>query len=119
MFDNPHRHGNNHEHRHGNRHEHRNECDRDRDHDHDHKHADINCPVVVQEDINITVPVSIHAHADVDEIFLRCAGHNVIKESHGRHRRKIKIKQKVELCIPINFMAECNVDDEHVEFDSN
>jgi len=104
---------------HGNRHDHRHE----HDHRHDeNRHAAINCPLAVGEEIDITVPVSIRAHADVDEMVLRCAGHSITKESHGRHGRRgrrIKIKQKIELCIPINFKVECDVHREEVEFGEN
>jgi len=116
---------NRHDNEHGNRHDHRHDNEHGNRHDHrhdDNKHASINCPLAVSEEIDITVPVSIRAHADVDEMVLRCAGHYITKESHGRHGRRgrrIKIKQKVELCIPLNFKVECDVHEEEVEFGGN
>jgi len=113
------------DHEHSNRHDHRHEHDPCNRHDHRHdenRHAAINCPLAVGEEIDITVPVSIRAHADVDEMVLRCAGHSITKESNGRHGRrdrKIKIKQRIELCIPIKFKVECDVHREEVEFGEN
>jgi len=86
--------------------------------EHEHKHVHVECPVVTDEDINITVPISVQAHADVEDLILKCMGHHVSKESHRRthHVRKIKIRQTIQLCVPINFIAEAEVGEEDVDF---
>lgn len=96
-----------------NTHEHKHEKE------HENKHKHVNCPVTAHENISITLPITVHAHADVEDIVLKCNGHDIIKESHcRRHVRKIKIRQKIQLCVPINFIAECETGEEHVEFES-
>ena len=88
-------------------------------------HKSIMCPVQINEDISISVPVEICAHADVDQIELECLGHHIehhmehhVEYDDKRHKcKKFKIVQKVHVKIPVKYYVECDVRDEHVDFD--
>ena len=84
------------------------------DHDKNKKH--IVCPVDICEDIAISVPVELNARAEVGEIKLECGGHHIEKEMEKHNRREFTIVQKIHVRIPIKFFAECEVKEEHVEF---
>ena len=107
--------------------DHEHECNQDRErrheHDHNHNHERFKkhkkvCTVDTSENITITTPVAVKAYVDSCDVEIQCNGHEIIKESHCRHDvRKFKIKQKIFVHIPIEFVAECDVGEGHVDFD--
>ena len=81
------------------------------------KHTKV-CTVNTSEDITITTPVIISAYADSCKVELECNGHKIIREHHCKpNTTKFKIRQKIRACIPIEFVAECEVGKGHVDFD--
>ena len=78
------------------------------------------CEVSLSEDVSITTPITVNAYADPSKIALKCGGHEIIMESTHRHdTSKFKIRQKICLHIPIQFVAECKVGESQVEFSFN
>jgi len=97
----------------GRNHEHANE----HAHEQFQKHKQV-CTVNTSEDITITTPVIVSAYADSCKVELKCNGHEIIKEHHCKpNTSKFKIRQKIRACIPIEFVAECDVGEGHVDFD--
>ena len=93
----------------------------DHDHDHEHEHSERFrkvCQVDTGEDLTITVPVEVKAHVDIRDVKIKCNGHEIIRESHCRPNvKKFKILQKVHICIPIDFVTECEIGEGDVELD--
>ncbi|MCL2854540.1 MAG: hypothetical protein FWE21_02855 [Defluviitaleaceae bacterium] len=99
------------EHEHECRHEHRNE------HEHFTKHRKV-CTVETSEDVTITTPVMLNAYVDSCKVEIECRGHDIIRESSRRpNHSRFKIRQKMHVHIPIDFVAECNVGEGRVDFD--
>ena len=86
--------------------------------EHDKHRKTIVCPTKTCEDIEVSVPVEVHAHANVGEIELKCMGRHVVEERKKPHDvLKFKIVQKTFAKIPIDFVTEVEVREEHVDFD--
>lgn len=76
------------------------------------------CEVNTSEDIAITVPVEVRADINTRDVKIECRGHEIIRERHCKPNvRKFKIRQKIHVCIPIDFIAECEIGEEQVDFD--
>jgi hypothetical protein len=80
------------------------------------------CHTEVVEDITIKVPVIVHAHADIEHVRLECDGHYIEKHHWSPHENKrdtdkFTIVQKIKVCIPLKFEAECDVCESSVDFD--
>jgi len=96
---------------------------RRRDHDHDHGHERHKkhtraCIVDTSEDITITTPVVLHAYVNDCDVRLTCGGHEIINESHcRRNTKKFKVRQKIHVHIPLEFVAECSIGEGQVDFD--
>ena len=79
------------------------------------------CPVSVREDILVTVPVVVRTHTKVEEVELKCLECHVVKNGrpHGRPNAvsRFTITQKMQVTIPLKFIAETDVGEGHVEFD--
>jgi len=97
------------------------------EHEHEHNHEQENskkfrkvCEVNTSEDLTITVPVEVRAHVNTHDVKIECNGHEIIREPHCRHNvRKFKIRQKIHICIPVDFVAECEIGESDVDFDFN
>ena len=87
-------------------------------HHHHSKKFRKSCHVSTQEEITITSPIGIHGHTHIGEVELICGGHEIIREPRRRHgHHQFKICQKFYARIPIEFVAECEIGDEIVEFE--
>jgi len=94
-----------------NKHEHRHE------HEHFAKHKKV-CSVETGENITITTPVALNAYVDSCKVEIECRGHDIIKESSRRpNHSRFRIRQKMYVHIPIDFVAECNVGEGRADFD--
>jgi|GEM_PF-2708080 len=103
------------------RHERGRENMNEREHKHGHeqftKHRKV-CTVDTGENITITTPVVVNAYADSCNVEIECQGHEIIKDPCRRpNHSRFKIRQKIHLRIPIDFVAECNVGEGQVDFD--
>ncbi|MCL2353260.1 MAG: hypothetical protein FWC69_01365 [Defluviitaleaceae bacterium] len=138
-----HGYGNRHGHGHGNRHENRHDHEDRNDYENDHENENDNenedrhghghghdrdrfkkfketCHVSINEEIEITTPVIIHAHVNTHDVDLECGGHEIIREHSCRRRSKrFKVRQKIYACIPLEFVAEVDIGEGHVDFDPN
>ena len=108
---------------HGLRREPRQEHENNHEHAHEaaqeqfQKHRKV-CTVNTSEDITITTPISVSAYADSCDVELICNGHEIIRDHHCRPKTsKFKIRQKIRACIPVAFVAECDIGEGHVDFD--
>jgi len=107
------------EHKHKNEREHEREHERGHTHEHEYfkKHKKV-CTVNTNEDITITTPVVVNAYTNTCNVELICNGHEIIRDPHCKpNTSKFKIQQKIRVCIPIEFVAECDIGNDHVDFD--
>lgn len=78
------------------------------------------CTVETGENIDIITPIAIRAYADSCNVEIECRGYEIINEPCKIHNtKKFKIKQKIYISIPINFVAECSVGEGKINFDEN
>ncbi|MCL2225636.1 MAG: hypothetical protein FWB96_11780 [Defluviitaleaceae bacterium] len=89
-----------------------------RPHPHGDKHKKIVCHTETCEKITIAVPAEVSAHADIKAISLECEDKRVIKE-RKRNSMKFEIVQEIFAKIPIDFVAEVEVKNETVDFDTH
>jgi len=76
------------------------------------------CEATVGENISITAPVAIHAGVNAHDVEIECKGHEIIREPHcSRNVKKFKVRQKISVCIPLDFFAEVDVREGRVDFD--
>ena len=81
------------------------------------------CPTVAAEDVRVTVPVLVRACANIGDVELRCMGGAIItRNSHcmpGRPHAisRFTVCQKMHVDIPIEFLAECDIGEEYVDYD--
>jgi len=76
------------------------------------------CPTKTCEDIKISVPVEVRTNTEIGNITLKCGGHHIIKkQDKPQSVSKFEIVQEISAEIPINFITEVEVKDEHVDFD--
>ncbi|MCL2841053.1 MAG: hypothetical protein FWE05_09810 [Defluviitaleaceae bacterium] len=93
------------------------DCKHDCKHDHQRK---ITCHTEISEDITMTIPVEVRAHARVGNVTLKCMDSHIITEhERPRNTSKFKIVQKISAKIPVDFITEVEVGDEHVDFDAH
>jgi hypothetical protein len=76
------------------------------------------CHTETCEKIAVKVPVEISAHANIRDITLNCADKHVVRE-HERNSVKLEIVQEMFAKIPIDFIAEVEVKNEEVDFDTH
>jgi len=89
-------------------------------HDNRGKHKKVMCHTETCEKITTTVPVKVKAHAHIGDVVLKCMEKRVVKE-HDKPKNvvKIEIMQEIFAKIPIDFIAEVEVEDENVDFDAH
>ena len=86
-------------------------------HEHDNHKKVIVCPTKTCEDITVSVPVEVKAHAAIGDIVLKCKGTRINGHYEPKNISKFEIVQEISAQIPIDFVTEVNVNDEHVVFD--
>jgi hypothetical protein len=104
----------------GNNHGNQNNHEQNNSHNHDEKdkRKKTKCSTETCEKISIALPAEISAHADVKDIVLKCTDKRVVKE-HKKNSMKLEIVQEMFAKIPIDFVAEVEVKDEKVDFDTH
>jgi len=102
----------------GNNHGNQNNHEHNNPHNHDEKRKKAKCSTETCEKISIAVPGEISAHANVKDAVLKCTDKRVVKE-HKKNSMKFEIVQEMFAKIPIDFVAEVEVKDETVDFDTH
>jgi len=76
------------------------------------------CPTKTCEDIKVSVPVEVRTNTQIGDIILKCNGSHILKKQDKLPSvSKFEIVQEISAEIPINFITEVEVKDEHVDFD--
>ena len=81
------------------------------------------CPARVFEEARVTVPFTVRAFADVDDVDVRCKGKPEIRfncdETPGEPGKvsRFTVSQRLRVDIPIEFRADADVGEAHVDFD--
>lgn len=81
------------------------------------------CPVDICEDITVKVPVTVCAHSEVCDASFKCMGHTIENvdcddsQSQNKECHKFNVIQKINVHIPLKFIAECDVAKGLVDFD--
>jgi hypothetical protein len=81
------------------------------------------CPEQICEDITVSVPVTVSARAESGDVKLTCGKRECVMGDampcDCESVSKFKIIQKMKLCIPVKFIAECDVGEACCEYDLN
>jgi len=78
------------------------------------------CAAEICDDITITVPVEVFTRTDVGKIELKCGEVRIVRESERPPNvHRFEVVQKISAKIPINFIAEVEVEVERVDFDAS
>jgi len=89
-------------------------------HDNHGNHKKIKCQTETCEKVTLTVPVEISAHADVKNVSLKFGDKRIIKEyDKPKKTLKLEVVQEIFAKIPIDFIAEVEIKDEKVDFDTH
>jgi len=85
---------------------------------HDKPKKIIVCSTKTGEDITMTVPVEVRAHVDIGNIVLKCMDKHIVKKPDKLPCiSKFEIVQEMHVELPIDYIAEIEIMDEHVDFD--
>ena len=70
------------------------------------------------ERLTMTTPVEIKAHAEVCNVEIKDGGHEIIRERHSKcNHLRFKIRQHVEVHVPVQYIVEVEVKKECAVFD--
>ena len=88
-------------------------------HDHHKKHKKA-CTATLSEDISITTPIEIKAYAKPHDVEIKCKGHDITEESSCKpNTKKFTIRQMIQVKIPLECVAECEIGHGKVDFGDN
>jgi hypothetical protein len=75
------------------------------------------CQAEICEEITVRVPIEVSAHSEVCEVQFDCMDYSIDEENHGRNR--FNVIQKMNLRIPLKFVAECDVGEGHAYYNAH